>query len=310
MSHFNSELSNAVIDQLNKECAAMIKYALSSQLNLSPELSKEYIEIQEGDITKESVARLTKIHVDLTKLVSPANPGTILLLEEESKKKSAFKVFGAVSLVRKMMATAIICLVGLFLISLHSEVNGNESNFSLLDNSGVKLLINEIFLLFAAGIGASFAALYNAQKYIKNMTYDPIYESNYIVLFVLGLISGTLLASLIPIEAILGGEGNENPLKGFGKPILAILGGFSSSLVYEILNRLKSTLNTLISGDKSSQNKAETLLAKSRQKELDLDKKNQVNEKVEVLKKEISSLDDKDEMVRRLEAFRAEISAG
>lgn len=310
MSDFNSELSNAVLDQLNKECASMIKYALSSQLSLAADISEEYVEIQESKMTKESVARLTELHGRLTKLVAPAIPGTILLLEEESNKKGTFKILGAVPLVRKMMVIAIISLIGLFLVSLHSEVNGNESNFSLLENSGTTLLLNEIFLLFAAAIGASFAALYNAQKYIKNMTYDPIYESNYIVLFVLGLISGTIMASLIPIESIISSTEGGSPLKGFGKPILAILGGFSSSLVYDILNRLKSTLNTMIQGDNSSQLKAAAFLEKSRQKELELENKARLTDKVDALKKDLSSLEDKEEIQKRLEDFRTNVAAG
>ncbi len=55
--------------------------------------------------------------------------------------------------------------------------------------------------------------------------------------------------------------------------------------------------------------KAAALLESSRQKELELERKAQVTDKVNSLKEELSSLEDKGEIVRRLEEFRVKIVA-
>ena len=77
-----------------------------------------------------------------------------------------------------------------------------------------------------------------------------------------------------------------------------------------MLNRLKSTLNTMIQGDSNPKANAAVILEKSRQKELELEKKTQVNDRVEALKKEINSLDNKEEIAKKLDEFRAEVVAG
>jgi len=55
------------------------------------------------------------------------------------------------------------------------KVNGSPDGFSLLKNSGMDLLLNELFLLSAAGIGASFSNLFQANLFVRNGTFDPVY---------------------------------------------------------------------------------------------------------------------------------------
>jgi hypothetical protein len=116
-------------------------------------------------------------------------------------------------------------------------------------------VLNLSFLLAAAGLGACFAGLFQANRYIANSTFDPKYESSYWIRIVLGLMAGMILSELIPLD-IFGGGGAENSGSGvttstqaLGKPVLALLGGFSAAAVYRIIARIIDALESLVWGD-------------------------------------------------------------
>jgi len=110
------------------------------------------------------------------------------------------------------------------------------------------LLFNLLFLIAAAGLGASFQALFQANRYVVAGTFDPKYESSYWIKFVLGLLAGLLLAELVPLGT---GEATESKgiMGGLGKPALAILGGFSAALIYRVINRLITAVESLVRGE-------------------------------------------------------------
>jgi hypothetical protein len=136
-----------------------------------------------------------------------------------------------------MMAIGFASLVAFVLTTLSPQVTG-QVDFAR--TSGINLLLNEMLLFSAAGIGAAFSALFKANGYIGDGTYDPRFDSSYWARFVLGLLAGMVLAILVPIQG---------PSQEFGKPILALLGGFSASVVYRILARLVETLESLVQGE-------------------------------------------------------------
>jgi hypothetical protein len=185
----------------------------------------------------DSVRRLAQAHDQLSQLVAPATPRTLLLLDNERAGSGNWSFLGPVRLVRTMMATSFAFLVVFILTALSPDVNTGSGD--IFHSAGVSLLINEIFLLSAAGIGAAFAALFRANRYIARGTYDPKYETSYWVRFVLGLIAGIVLAALVPVS-----KGNT-----FSRPLMALLGGFSASVVYRILERLVSTLESFVRGN-------------------------------------------------------------
>ena len=87
---------------------------------------------------------------------------------------------------------------------------------------------------------ASFAVLFEVNQYTLKAAFDPSYEPFYWTRFTLGLIAGVLLAEMVP-------EDPGKPLyHGVAKPTLALLGGFSASVVYRILVRLRNTLEAFI----------------------------------------------------------------
>lgn len=96
-------------------------------------------------------------------------------------------------------------------------------------------VINLLSYVAAAGLGASFFALFKANRYVVTSTFDPNFEPTYWVRFALGLIAGTILGAFVDIG---GGQ--------FGKQTLAALGGFSADAVQRILNRLVEAVSSLV----------------------------------------------------------------
>jgi hypothetical protein len=139
-----------------------------------------------------------------------------------------------------MLLVSMLALLAFIILAASPDVT--RSSGDIYDSSGLNLLINEAFFLAAGAVGAAFAALFKAYPYVANSTYDPKYESSYWMQFVLGLIAGVLLPALIPL--------GENPdSSGLTKPLLALVGGFSATIVYRVLDRLVQTVESLVKGD-------------------------------------------------------------
>lgn len=243
-----------VTDQLFRETQAMTTYALSSGLRVpgsvletvayAEDAFKEPSIVNSGETAPnmgpsskaEVIKRLATAHDRMVNIVAPATPRTLLLLSRE-RQTARFAFLGPVRLVRQMTLVAALLLAAFILTALSPDVNAGSGD--IFQSSGLTLLVNELFLLSAAGIGAAFTALFRANRYIANGTYDPKYESSYWVRFILGLIAGIVLPTLIPIT---GGD-------SLSRPLLALVGGFSASVVYRILSRLVETVESLFQGD-------------------------------------------------------------
>ncbi len=255
-------------EEIKKECEAMARYALTAGLEVPGSLMKTLAELTDmvldlGNDTREDpenrdpmspddLQRLTRVHGKLSRIIAPATPRTVLLLSRESRRGDLLRFLGPVTLIRRLMGVAILSLMGFIGLSLSPDVN--SSGGGILNSSGWFLLINELFYLTSAALGASFSALFQANQYIVRGTFDPRYESSYWIRFALGLIAGIMLVELIPLNT-------EMEISGLARPTLAMLGGFSASVVYHILNRLIQSLETLIKGSQNDaiQNQEETL---------------------------------------------------
>lgn len=237
------------------ECEAMAKYALSSGLKVPGTILRRLrtlqLSIDSGDVdgSGELMCRLGECHHQLSHLVAPATPRTILLLDSEAGQKSVLRFLGPLPLVRQMMVTALLSLIALIVITLSPNVNGSDHNSNILLGSGLTLLLNELFLLSAAAMGASFSALFIANRYIQEGTFDPRYNVSYWMRFVLGLIAGFILATLIDVDAFQASAKGSGETTPFARPLLAMLGGFSASVVYRILNRLAESVESIFRGD-------------------------------------------------------------
>jgi hypothetical protein len=241
----------------------MSAYALASGRQV-PSSVLEQVEIASfqlsdgasDDRRRRQIRPLVQAHNQLVQIVLPATPRTLMLLDRERTMGKASPL-GPVRLIRHMMLVSAVLLVLFLSAPLVGTVNPSIDIFTA---SGTELVVNEVFLLAAAGIGAAFANLFKAYRYVGQGTYDPKYESSYWIRFVLGLIAGIILGSLVPIKS---NGANVSAAGALSKPFLALIGGFSASVLFRILTRVVGTLESLVQGESGDAEGAKTLKAQA-----------------------------------------------
>jgi hypothetical protein len=226
-------------EQVMHECAAMARYALASGKKVPAQVMADVEKIRlRGTASPADVAALVRIHDHLTTLVAPATPRAILLLgDEEHASTSKVAWLGHVGIARRMMLVATVSTLLFLAVSISDYVN--DPTRTLIGAKGWEAFAIELWWVSAAAMGASFAMLMQVSDYIVKRTYDPKYEPVYWIKFLLGIMSGLILAGLVPIP-----EGH-GPISEMGKPTLALLGGFSASAVHRIMIRLVETIESL-----------------------------------------------------------------
>jgi hypothetical protein len=244
-------MENNLRQNLLEEIYAMVMH-LSANGKEIPSESSAIIKCKITDIASLQITdeEVLKLHRLLSKKVAPARPSTLWLLCKESRD-AKFKFLGPVGLVRRMMFSALISLVLFILISMFPQINIDSIKNGIYDQNGITLLIVMIFYLTSASLGASFSNLFQANQYIVKNIYDPKYESSYWIRYVLGIIAGIMLAVVIPLPDM--DEENVARFALASRPVLAMLGGFSASLVYRILFRLVYAVESLFIGKQSEE---------------------------------------------------------
>jgi hypothetical protein len=255
---------HALIAQLQTECDAMARYALRHGMAIAPELVAQLSPLLAIDPESASASTngaegigngaassaqtplchaLATIHRRLAIAISPATPQAVALLDNE-RRRQRFSWLGPVPLIRTLTVCALSFLFAVIAMSLPPEVSAANIDRGFLDSSGMPLLLNALFLLSCAGLGASFATLFQAHRFVANATYDPQYDASYGARLILGIIAGLILVEILPSHLYDSGS-----MRSFGKPALAMLGGFSATAVHRLLHRLVETLETLVRGD-------------------------------------------------------------
>jgi hypothetical protein len=223
--------------QLLTETEAMARYALAAGLAMPPKLVGDIHDAKRlGDRSS-----LATTHNQLVKLVAPAKPGTIRILEDEKKDSGIGRYLGPIHLVRQLMVISVVFLA-VFVALATTTHAGIESTTAATVSRGWSALAVVIYLFSAAGLGATFSALWRVHRYIEDGTYDRTYDASYWIMIMLGLIAGLVLALVIPIKSVAGQP-------EFSKPLLALLGGYSAPAVHRILTRLVLAIETLFRAD-------------------------------------------------------------
>jgi len=257
-----------------EECEMMAHYAQTQGKKVPAHLLKQMSELQAilHDLQMElesgnlnnvdprslNMSLIGGIHGELAELLSPASPATVLLMER-NKRKGLYGILGPVPLVRRLNIMTIICLFTFLGLFFADEVNSYTVNGDILSYSGMSFIYNELVIVCIAALGASFYALFEVYKYIAKDSYDPKYDSIYLIRFILGIVSGVILAQFIFVSPEILGEdvgdtadnlSTAQELGGFMtyKPLLAFLGGFSARVVHKILNSMVEAIETFISG--------------------------------------------------------------
>ena len=247
-------------DQVYQECRAMAEYAFANGLPVpvgTINTIEGYANPPAADTPDTAAAPpdlggLVAAHQVLANLIKPALPRTILLLDSEQKSGNTWRFLGPVAIIRQMMIASFVSMACFILLALSPDVTVGAGD--ILKSNGLPLLENLLFYIAAAGLGAGFAALYKANSYITQGTFDPTYHTSYWIRFFLGLIAGLVLSVMISDDALGGGvkaasstnNGFIDP--AFARPMLAMLGGFSADLLYTVLNRLVETVASLFQG--------------------------------------------------------------
>jgi hypothetical protein len=210
------------------------------------------------------MAALATAHERLSRLVAPAKPGTIYQLDDRFHQPAASgrgTSLGPVKLVRDLVRVAMTCvavfivLSVLFVADAHNEIDVA----TMFDRDGddqagllfLRVVLERVFWLAAAGIGASFAMLFQLNDQIVSRTYDPDETASYWVKFFLGVVAGFILVALVPFDATA-----DSGADALAPPTIALLGGFSASAVYRILTRMVEALESVFSGGAREQTQA------------------------------------------------------
>ena len=230
-------------DQLFREAVEMVRYAFASGKSVPTSVidTVERYESHPRDAPPLDPAPLVLAHSRLARIVSPATPRAIVILAE-GEAETRFAFLGPVALVRQLMGVAIVCVLAFVLIGLAKATH--STNVTFVNTWGWKLLLNEVWWLTAAGVGASFAILFRVNEYIERSTYNPRYAPTYWVKFLLGVMAGYILVALLPFD--LASQGTRLHLM---QPAIAMLGGYSASAVYRILTRLVEAVEAIFRGD-------------------------------------------------------------
>ncbi|MCF6440850.1 hypothetical protein L1077_15540 [Pseudoalteromonas luteoviolacea] len=260
------------VGHLLTECDVMIRYAsgegktVPSHIpNTIYQLQNKY-EINEIDgyslLLENELTALTRCHKELSILVYPAKPLTLAIMDKESTSVSWLRFLGPVKLVRHMSLLALFFLISIIALSISPEVNQKTINEGLFNSEGRVLLLNQLFLLCCAGLGASFACLYKSRNFIRLCNYDPKFDSTYWSMVIMGFMAGLMIAELIPTQDLT--QGSSSSIGDFHKPLAALLGGFSADVIYSVLSRLVEVINQLMgSTDQKTKEKAKVTLTRS-----------------------------------------------
>nr|WP_045761867.1 hypothetical protein [Xanthomonas albilineans] len=245
-----------ILPQLRVECEAMARYVLEHGMAVPAELIARLSILLESAVpginaSEHYAHELALTHRRLAQIIRPATPQAVFLLDAERRRRHWASLLGPLPLVRALTVTSLFFLFALVASALSSKVSANNVRLGFLESSGSVLLWNALFLLFCAGLGASFSSLFQVHRYVANATYDPKYDASYGARMILGLIAGLILVEVLPRDLFESGS-----MRTFGKPTLAMLGGFSATAVYRLLQRLVDSMETLVRGDASAQAQA------------------------------------------------------
>jgi hypothetical protein len=229
---------------LSQECDAMVRYLLSAGKRCPPALVRAVERARSGGA--RDTGALAAAHGQLARLAAPAIPATLLMLD---RRTGRWRTLGSVELVRQLMVTTLLLVAAFVGLSLLRYV-GDDAH-GVARDSGLALLANELFWMASAGLGASFALLYQLNQYVTRRTYDAAHAPGYWVRLLLGIVAGFILVTVLPLPALDPGATVGSAAEAahtFTKPLLAMLGGFSASAVYGILTRLVEAVENLFAG--------------------------------------------------------------
>lgn len=222
-------------DHLINDISLMLAYALTEGLELDAQTANlAGASADFSSFSGCSPSELVSLHNALARAVAPATPGS---LEATEPVRGAFGFLRRPPVIGWMVLAALSCAAGFVL--------------------AISLKWPTVNWVCGAGLGSAFYGLFAAHDYVKQRTFDPRYNSVYMIRFVLGVVAGIILANL-PIFA------NDGATKNLGQGVIALLGGFSAEAVNQVLQRLVDILVAVVNGSGSDAARAEVEQVKTK----------------------------------------------
>lgn len=272
-------------DQVLREVQVMLRYALSKGKEFDDKTRAAVSAVEHAEPSPIPFDTLMAAHTALAKLVAPATPAS---LEATEPAPGLFGFLRRPPLIRWLIISALVSAIG-FISTAVDVARPTKDTTEKAKSSAAERLSNALAAdehphyqivalaagsdeppapnpwktranwFFAAALGASFYGLFTAHEYVKTRTFDPSYNSLYLIRFVLGIISGLILGMLSPAFS-------DPTSQKLGPSVIALLGGFSAEAVNQILQRFVDILLAAIRGDNSAA--AKTKASQTAQQEL------------------------------------------
>lgn len=229
----NTVVSTRVTNELKSEINCMLSFALNNGLTLNSDINVLLESTKLND--------LLTVHGLLSKNVVPATPKSILYLNIINKDGVQESSYNKLPLVRNLILLSLFFLIAFIATALSPDVNNNSLDLGIMENNGISLLLNLVFLCSISGLGVAFYLLKSVSIAIQKGTLVPEDAIYYTALVFLGIIAGIILSEIILLHTTTNG------INLFNKSILALIGGFSSDAIFSILQNLITKVKQLFS---------------------------------------------------------------
>ncbi len=244
VEHHPHEIEPLAIDDSQQQLQSILKDKVKGEINSVASFlfhkGKKIPDKTRVLLNSDQLEDLLFVHGELCELIKPATPEAIQYLERFREYKRY--LFSPIPLVRNFIVVALLAIVCLLGSGLSEDVNAEILSKGILNNSGISLLKNLIFLCSGAGIGTVFFLLSKLTKEVKEATLSKSDTTYYWAMLIMGMLSGLIMSEIIVIN-----QENISEDVEMNRLIFALLGGFSSEVVYSIMQGIMNKIRIALS---------------------------------------------------------------
>lgn len=237
-------------DKLLNECIVASNFALGRGRKVKSQYLQAISNYSKDQENESNLEKLAETHRSLSKLIWPVTPERAVSWDEEDDGLGFVKSGVPFMIVFKLKIVSLVSI--LFFIGMSMCYMVHRPLSYILEYAEWELLLTMLYYISAAGIGASFSILNKVNNHMKNKTFKDNHEHSYLIRFILGLISGLVMAMAIHDDYLIDKNNFVILNDRIIRPLLAIIGGFSAELLNTFLFRLIDTLKSLFLGSPQS----------------------------------------------------------
>ena len=249
----DAAVMRAIRGNLMCEIDAMARHLLSGGGALDAQTLAVLQKIEAGQAPE--IAELSEAHANLSVLIAPATPRAIRSLSEDRHARGWRVIFGPSPPIRRLTLANFLFALLFFGLSLSSHINEETVALSIYQQSGLDLMMKLLFLMAAAGLGASFGALFEIWQEVNEGRFDPLTESAHWMRIGLGLVAGLVLSEVVKTDPSAGSLGDRTMI---AEPLLAMVGGFSAGVLHLVVTRLVSAIESTFRPSESGRRRGST----------------------------------------------------